>query len=185
MDIRIGIQKASDMVIEEIKKMSIECKNNKQITEVATISSNGDQEIGKLISTLFEKVGSKGAITVEEGRTINHEIDIVEGLKFDRGYMSPYFVTNQKTNIVELENPMILLSSQKVTNIQHVLKFLEQAISEGKPIVIIAEDVENEPLSTLILNKLKGSIKVCCVKAPAFGDNRKNLMQDIAILLGA
>lgn len=185
MDLRRGINKAVEVVVEELKKMSTSITTNEQLEHVATISANNDKEIGKLIANLFERVGKTGAITVEEGKTLNHEIEFVEGLKFDRGVMSPYFATNSKTGSCEFENPLILIANTKVTSIQNVYKFLEHASQSQKPLIIIAEDVESEPLATLILNKLKGVLKVCCVKTPGFGNNRKNQLDDIAILTKA
>ncbi len=151
---------------------------------MATISANNDHELGSLIADLFDRVGPNGAITVEEGRTMKHEIEFVEGLKFDRGFMSPYFANNSKNTVCEMENPLVLLANTKVSTLQQIYKYLEYASQQSKSLLIIAEDIESEPLATLILNKLKGSLRVCCVKAPAFGDNRKNQLNDMAILLG-
>ena len=182
MDLRRGINQAVEIVVAELRKMSKTIKTKEQIQSVATISANNDKEIGKLIADLFERVGETGAITVEEGKTLSHEVEFVEGLKFDRGLMSPYFATNQKTGICELDNPLILLANTKVSSVQSIYKFLEYATQQQRPLLIVAEDVESEPLATLILNKLKGVLKVCCVKTPAFGNNRKNQLEDIAIL---
>lgn len=184
MDLRRGINIAIDKVVEELKAMSTPVKGKEEIADVASISANNDREIGKLISELFEKVGRGGGITVEEGRTLQHEIDYVEGLKFDRGFQSPYFATNPKNNSCDMENPLILISNHKVTNLQHILKFLEVAHQHKRPLLIISEEVETEPLTTLILNRLQGNLRVCCVKAPGFGDGRKSQMQDIAIVTG-
>lgn len=184
MDLRRGINLAIDKVVQRLKEMSTPVKGKEDIADVASISANNDKELGKLIAELFEKVGSTGGITVEEGKTLNHEIEFVEGLKFDRGYQSPYFATNPKNNTCELENPMILISNHKVTNIQSVLKFLEVAVQHNRPLLIISEEVESEPLTSLILNRLKGNLRICCVKAPGFGDGRKSQMQDIAIITG-
>jgi len=162
--------------------MSTPVKGKKEIANVATISANNDPEIGNLIAEIFEKTGPKGAITVEEGKTLHHEIEFVEGLKFDRGFQSPYFATHPKTNTCEFDNPFILMVNQKVSNIQHVLKYLEHAMQSQRPLVIISEEVESELLTTLILNRVKSGLKVVCVKAPAFGDNRANQMQDMAVL---
>jgi chaperonin GroEL len=174
MDLRRGINQAVDHVVEELRKMSSEVEGVEQIANVATISANNDHELGKLISELFDKVGASGAITVEEGRTMKHEIEFVEGLKFDRGYQSPYFVTETKNNTCVLDNPLILLANSKVGSVQQILKFLEFAMQNQRPLLIISEEVESEPLTTLILNRLKGNLRICCVKSPAFGDNRKN-----------
>lgn len=152
---------------------------------MATISANNDSELGNLIAEIFERTGANGAISVEEGKTLNHEIEFVEGLKFDRGFQSPYFVNNLKNNTVEFENPLILVANQKINNLQNVLKYLEHSVQSQRPLLIISEEVENEALTTLILNRVKGGLKVACVKAPAFGDNRSNQMQDISILTGA
>lgn len=184
IDLKRGIDKAVEIVVGELKKMSKSISQKHQIAHVATISANGDKNIGNLIATLFERVGSQGAITVEEGKTLTHEIEQVEGLKFDRGYMSPYFATNAKNSLCELENPLILLADAKVSSVQSIYKFLEFAVQKNRPVLIIAEDIDSEPLATLILNKLKGMIRVCCVKAPAFGANRKSQMNDIATLTG-
>ena len=185
MDLRRGINLAIDHVVENLKTMSKPVGGKESIANVATISANNDKEIGGLIAELFDKVGNTGAITVEEGKTLTHEIEFVEGLKFDRGYQSPYFATNTKNQSCELENPLILLANHKVNNVQAVLKFLEFAMQANKPLLIISEEVESEPLTTLILNRLKGNLRICCVKSPAFGDNRKNQMQDLAVLLNA
>lgn len=184
MDLRRGINQAVEVVVAELKRMSKSINDKSQVANVATISANGDKEIGGLIASLFERVGPTGAITVEEGKTLHHEIEFVEGLKFDRGYMSPYFATNPKNNTCELDNPLILLANTKVSSVQSIYKYLEFAVAQNKPLLIVAEDVDSEPLATLILNKLKGALRVCCVKAPAFGNNRKNQMTDIAILTG-
>lgn len=184
IDIKRGIDKAVEIVVSELKRMSKNISQHEQITNVATISANGDKNIGGLIATLFDKVGPHGAITVEEGKTLAHEIEQVEGLKFDRGYMSPYFATNAKSSTCELDSPLILLLDAKVSSVQSIYKYLEFAVQKNKPILIIAEDIDSEPLATLILNKLKGMIRVCCVKAPAFGANRKSQMNDIAVLTG-
>lgn len=182
MDLRRGINLAVEHVVSELKSMSSEVEGTEQIANVASISANNDRELGKLIAELFEKVGPSGAISVEEGRTLKHEIEFVEGLKFDRGYQSPYFVTENKTNTCVLENPLILLANQKVTTVQQILKFLEHSMQSQRPLLIISEEVDSEPLTTLILNRLKGNLRICCVKSPAFGDNRKNQMEDIAVL---
>ena len=184
MDLRRGINLAIDKVVQELKAMSTPVKGKSEIADVASISANNDREIGTLISELFEKVGNSGGITVEEGRTLQHEIEFVEGLKFDRGYQSPYFATNPKSNSCEMENPLILISNHKVGNLQSVIKFLEAAVQHNRPLLIISEEVETEPLTALILNRLKGNLRVCCVKAPGFGDGRKSQMQDIAIITG-
>jgi len=185
MDLRRGINHAVDHVVKNLKESSKVVNGKDQIANVATISANNDAELGNLIAELFEKVGNTGAITVEEGKTLHHEIEFVEGMKFDRGYQSPYFATNTKNQVCELENPMILLANHKVNNLQAILKHLEFSMQQNRPLLIISEEVESEPLTALILNRLKGNLRICCVKSPAFGDNRKNQMQDIAILTNA
>lgn len=185
MDLRRGINIAVEHVVSELKKMSTPVLTKDQICNVATISANNDKELGGLISEIFHRTGKTGAITVEEGKTLNHEIEFVEGLKFDRGFQSPYFITNPKNNTAEFENPLILIANQKISNLQSILKFLEHAHQAQRPLLIISEEVESEALTTLIINKLKGGLRICCVKAPAFGDNRSNQMQDLAILTNA
>lgn len=184
MDLRRGINLAVDAVVAELKKMSKIITGKTQIHNVATISANNEAEIGQLIADLFEKVGSTGAITVEEGKTLTHEIEVVEGLKFDRGFMSPYFITNTKNNTCEMENPLILIANCKVSTIQSIYKYLEQAATQGRSLLIITEDVDSEPLAALILNRLKGNLRVCCVKAPSFGNNRTHQLSDISVLTG-
>lgn len=184
MDLKRGIDRAVELIVAELKKMSKSVSNKAQIASVATISANNDKYIGGLIADLFEKVGPQGAITVEEGKTLTHEIEVVEGLKFDRGYMSPYFSNDPKMQIAEFENPLILLADTKLSTIQQIYKFIEHAHEKKRPIILIADDVESELLATLVLNKIKGHLRVCCVKAPAFGNNRKNQLGDIAALVG-
>lgn len=184
MDLRRGINLAVEKVVEQLKNMSTPVKGKQEIADVAAISANNDKELGNLIAELFAKVGNSGGITVEEGKTLHHEYEFVEGLKFDRGFQSPYFATNTKNNTCELDNPLILISNHKVSNIQSILKFLEAAVQNNKPLLIISEEVETEPLTSLILNRLKGNLRICCVKAPGFGDGRKSQMQDIAIITG-
>ena len=184
MDLRRGINLAVDTVVTELKKMSKTVEGKQQIANVATISANNDRELGSLIADLFNKVGSTGAITVEEGKTMSHEIEVVEGLKFDRGFTSPYFANVTKNNTCELENPLVLLANCKISSMQSIYKYLQHALESQRSMVIIAEDFESEVLAALILNKLKGHLKICCVKAPAFGDNRKNQMNDMATLIG-
>jgi len=184
MDLRRGINLAVDAVVADLKKRSKQIKTKEAIASVATISANGDAEIGNLIAELMHKVGENGTITVQDGKTLHHEIEFVEGLRFDRGYISPYFVTNPKNQKCELENPYILLCDKKLTNIQSILHILEHVARQNRPLLLIVEDVESEALATLVLNKLRGGLKVCAVKPPAFGDNRKAMMNDIAILTG-
>ena len=184
MDLRRGINHAVELVVDELRTMSKKVEGKQQIANVATISTNNDPELGGLIADLFNSVGTTGAITVEEGKTLFHEIEVVEGLKIERGYTSPYFANVAKNNTCELEKPLILLANCKITSMQSIYKFLQAAFDQGRPLTIIAEDFESEVLAALILNKLKGQLKVCCIKAPAFGDNRKNQMNDIAALTG-
>ena len=176
MDLRKGILMAVDSVVAELKKMSVPIKGKEQIANVATISANGDSKIGEIISGIFEKLGPNGTITVADGKTLNTEVEYVEGLRWDRGYISPYFVTDAKTQKVEFENAMILLVDKKISTIQSILPILEHCSQASKPLLIVAEDVESEALATLVINKLRGGLKVAAVKSPGFGDNRKNTM---------
>lgn len=184
MDLRRGIQQAVDTVLDSLKEQSKEIKGRDDIANVATISANGDKEIGGMIADIFDKIGADGSVTVQDGKTLKTEVEYVEGLRFDRGYISPYFVTDAKKQEVVFENPFLLLVDSKVTTIQQVLQHLEHAAQTKRPIVIIAEDVESEALATLVVNKLRGGLRVVAVKAPGFGDNRKNTMVDIAISTG-
>ncbi|HQT42947.1 MAG TPA: chaperonin GroEL, partial [Halothiobacillus sp.] len=184
MDLKRGIDKAVIAAVEELKKISKPCADNKAIAQVATISANSDESIGKIISDAMAKVGKDGVITVEEGSGFENELDVVEGMQFDRGYLSPYFVNNQKTMSVELEDPYILLHDKKISNIRELLPALEGAAKAGKPLLIVAEDIEGEALATLVINVMRGIVKVAAVKAPGFGDRRKAMLQDIAILTG-
>lgn len=185
MDIRKGIQLAVDAVIEKLKEMSIPVKGKQEIENVATISANGDKTVGSLIASIYEKSGKDATITVTDGKTLKTEVEMVEGVKFDRGYVSPYFVTDPKSGKVELDNPKILLVEKKISSIQSILHLLEHCVQSNSPILIVAEDIDTEPLATLIVNKLKGGLRVCAVKAPSFGDNRKATLEDIAISCGA
>lgn len=186
MDLKRGIDAASDVVLKEIKKVSKNISSSEEIAQVATISSNGDVDIGKKISKAFEKVGKDGVITVEEANKSDvFEVDVVEGMNFDRGYISPYFVTNSEKMICELENSYVLVFEKKISNLQQMLKLLEEIVQSSKPLLIIAEDIEGEALATLVVNKLRGGLKVAAVKAPGFGDRRKSMLEDISILTGA
>merc|ERR1711907_555286 len=186
MDLKRGIEAASERVLNEIKKASKDISSSEEISQVATISANGDADIGKKIARAFEKVGKDGVITVEEANKSDaFEVDVVEGMNFDRGYISPYFVTNSEKMTCELEDPYILVFEKKISNLQQMLKLLEDAVQSSKPLLIIAEDIEGEALATLIVNKLRGGLKVAAVKAPGFGDRRKSMLEDIAILTGA
>jgi len=185
MDLKRGIDKAVEATVEQLKGLSKPCSDNKEIAQVGTISANSDESIGNIIAEAMEKVGKEGVITVEEGKSLHNELDVVEGMQFDRGYLSPYFINNQQSQNVELEDPYILLHDKKVSNIRDLLPVLEAVAKAGKPLLLIAEDVEGEALATLVVNSIRGIIKVCAVKAPGFGDRRKAMLQDIAILSGA
>lgn len=184
MDLRRGVQLAVNAVADHLSSISTPVSGKDAIQNVATISANNDKHIGELIATIFDKIGREGTITVQDGKTLDVEVEYVEGIKFDRGYISPYFVTDTKNQKVELENPLMLLVDKKVSTIQSVLKYLEHASQQQRPILIIAEDVESEALATLVINKLRGGLRVCAVKSPGFGDNRKATMQDIAVSTG-
>ena len=185
MDLKRGIDKAVKSAIVELKALSVPCADSKAIAQVGTISANSDAEIGKIIAEAMERVGQEGVITVEEGQSLETELDVVEGMQFDRGYLSPYFITNQENGTVELDNPFILLVDKKISNIRELLPTLEAVSKSGKPLLIIAEDLEGEALATLVVNNMRGIVKVSAVKAPGFGDRRKAMLQDIAILTGA
>ena len=185
MDLKRGIDKAVTAAVEELKKLSTPCKDSKAIGQVGTISANADAAIGNIIADAMEKVGKEGVITVEEGSGLENELDVVEGMQFDRGYLSPYFVTNQQNMSAELEDPYVLVHDKKISAIRDLLPVLEAVAKAGRPLLIIAEDVEGEALATLVVNSLRGIVKVAAVKAPGFGDRRKAMLQDIAILSGA
>ena len=184
MDLKRGIDKAVESATEELKKLSKPCKDQKAIAQVGTISANSDQSIGKTIADAMENVGKEGVITVEEGSGLQNELDVVEGMQFDRGYLSPYFINNQNNQTAEFDNPYILLYEKKVSNVREMLPLLEGIAKAGRPLIIVAEDVEGEALATLVVNTIRGIVKVCAVKAPGFGDRRKAMLQDIAILTG-
>ncbi|WP_105421655.1 MULTISPECIES: chaperonin GroEL [Neorhizobium] len=184
MDLKRGIDLAVDAVVKELKANARKISNNSEIAQVGTISANGDAEIGRYLAEAMEKVGNEGVITVEEAKTAETELEVVEGMQFDRGYLSPYFVTNQDKMRVELEDPYILIHEKKLSNLQSMLPVLEAVVQSGKPLLIIAEDVEGEALATLVVNKLRGGLKIAAVKAPGFGDRRKAMLEDIAILTG-
>ena len=184
MDLKRGIDKAVQTAVEELKKLSKECSDHKEIAQVGTVSANSDSSIGDIIAEAMEKVGKEGVITVEEGSALENELDIVEGMQFDRGYLSPYFVNKQDTMSAELENPYILIHDKKISNIRDLLPVLEAVAKSSRPLMIIAEDIEGEALATLVVNNIRGIVKVCAVKAPGFGDRRKAMLQDIAILTG-
>lgn len=184
LDLRRGIQLAVNKVVSTLEEISRPINSKEEISQVGTISANSDKEVGDLISDAMERVGKEGVITVQDGKTIENFLEVVEGMKFDRGFISPYFITNAKTQVCELENPYLLLVEKKVSNLQQLVPLLESIIKSQSSLMIIAEDVESEALATLIVNKLRAGIKVCAAKAPGFGDNRKATMQDIAILTG-
>jgi len=184
MDLKRGIDKAVIAVVENLKKQSKNIKGSQEITQVATISSNNDHEIGKMIATAMEKVGKDGVITVEEAKGTETEVKTVEGMQFDRGYLSPYFVTNTEKMEADLDNPYILIYDKKISSMKELLPILEASVQTGKPLLIIAEEIEGEALATLVVNKIRGALRVAAVKAPGFGDRRKAMLEDIAILTG-
>ena len=184
MDLKRGIDKAVSAAIEELKKISKPCTTTKEIAQVGSISANSDESIGKRIAEAMEKVGKEGVITVEDGKSLEDELEVVEGMQFDRGYLSPYFINQPEKQTVVLETPYILLFDKKVSNIRDLLPVLEQVAKSGKPLMIVAEDVEGEALATLVVNNIRGILKTCAVKAPGFGDRRKSMLEDIAILTG-
>ena len=184
MDLKRGIDKAVIATIEELKKISRPCTTSKEIAQVGSISANSDENIGKIIADAMDKVGKEGVITVEDGKSLENELDVVEGMQFDRGYLSPYFINNPDRQIAILEDPFVLLHDKKVSNIRDLLPVLEQVAKAGKPLLIVAEDVDGEALATLVVNNLRGILKTCAVKAPGFGDRRKAMLEDIAILTG-
>ena len=184
MDLKRGIDKATQAIVAELQALSKPCEDDKAIAQVGSISANSDTEIGNIISEAMQKVGKEGVITVEEGSGLANELEVVEGMQFDRGYLSPYFINNQQSQNVELENPLILLFDKKISNIRDLLPVLEGVAKASRPLLIIAEDVEGEALATLVVNNIRGIVKVAAVKAPGFGDRRKAMLQDIAILTG-
>src|SRR6478752_4743941 len=184
MDLKRGIDKAVVAVVEELKKISKPCTTSKEIAQVGAISANADESIGKTIAEAMDKVGKEGVITVEDGKGLENELDLVEGMQFDRGYISPYFINNPDKQIAVLEDPFILLHDKKISNIRDLLPLLEQVAKAGRPLLIVAEDVDGEALATLVVNNIRGILKTVAVKAPGFGDRRKAMLEDIAILTG-
>ena len=184
MDLKRGVDKAVIALVKEIGKMSVPCKDSKAIAQVGTISANDDPEVGKIIAEAMEKVGKEGVITFEDGSGLENELEVVEGMQFDRGYLSAYFINNQETMGADLENPLILIVDKKISNIRDMLGLLESVAKAGRPLLVIAEDVEGEALATLVVNNMRGIVKVAAVKAPGFGDRRKAMLEDIAILTG-
>ena len=185
MDLQRGMHKASDAILDSLKKQATPCSDNKAIAQVASISANSDESIGNIIAEAMDKVGQEGVITVEDGSGLKNELDVVEGMQFDRGYLSPYFINNQQHMSVDMESPHILLVDKKVSNIRELLPLLEAVAKSGRALLIIAEDVEGEALATLVVNNMRGIVKVAAVKAPGFGDRRKAMLEDIATLTGA
>ena len=184
MDLKRGIDKTVNAAVVELEKMSSPCNDDKAIAQVGTISANADESVGKIIAEAMQKVGKEGVITVEDGRGFDNELDVVEGMQFDRGYLSPYFVNDQQAMTADLDNPFVLLFDKKISNIRELLPILETVSKSSRPLLIIAEDVEGEALATLIVNNMRGTVKVCAVKAPGFGDRRKAMLEDIATLTG-
>src|SRR3954447_4875838 len=182
MDLKRGIDKAATAAVEELRKLSIPCKDPKAISQVATISANADADVGKIIAEAMGKVGKEGVITIEEGSGLENQLDVVEGMQFDRGYLSPYFINNQQSQQVELDDPFILIHDKKISNVRELLPVLEAVAKAAKPLLIVAEEVEGEALATLVVNTIRGIVKVCAVKAPGFGDRRKAMLEDMAIL---
>lgn len=182
MDLKRGIDKAVITAVDQLKKLSVPCKDDKAIAQVGTISANSDEAIGRIIADAMGKVGKEGVITVEEGSGLENELDVVEGMQFDRGYLSPYFITNQQNMSAELDNPYLLITDKKISSIRDLLPVLEAVAKSGRPLLILAEDVEGEALATLVVNHMRGIVRVCAVKAPGFGDRRKEMLQDIAVL---
>src|SRR5689334_23848689 len=184
MDLKRGIDRAVAAAIEELRKASKPTTTSKEIAQVGSISANSDESIGKIIADAMDKVGKEGVITVEDGKSLQNELDVVEGMQFDRGYLSPYFINNPEKQVAVLDNPFVLLHDKKVSNIRDLLPVLEQVAKAGRPLLIIAEDVEGEALATLVVNNIRGILKTVAVKAPGFGDRRKAMLEDIAILTG-
>ena len=184
MDLKRGVEKAVDAIVAELKKRSKKVKSNDEIGQVGTISANGDKEVGDMIAKAMAKVGNEGVITVEEAKGLDTELDVVEGMQFDRGYISPYFITNPDKMVAELNDCLVLIHEKKLTSLQPMLPVLEAVVQSGRPLLIIAEEIEGEALATLVVNKLRGGLKVCAVKAPGFGDRRKAMLEDIAVVTG-
>src|SRR3954454_12239378 len=184
MDLKRGIDKAVAVVVSELEKNTKKISASAEVAQVGSVSANGDPEVGEMIARAMEKVGNEGVITVEEAKSVETELDVVEGMQFDRGYVSPYFITNAEKMIAELDQPYILIHEKKLSGLQPILPLLESVVQSGRPLLIIAEDVEGEALATLVVNKLRGGLKVAAVKAPGFGDRRKAMLEDIAILTG-
>ncbi|HRP98658.1 MAG TPA: chaperonin GroEL, partial [Rhodocyclaceae bacterium] len=182
MDLKRGIDKAVVAIVDQLKALSKPCSTSKEIAQVGSISANSDADIGKIIADAMDKVGKEGVITVEDGKSLQNELDVVEGMQFDRGYLSPYFINNPDKQVAILENPYVLLFDKKISNIRDLLPVLEQVAKASRPLLIVAEDVEGEALATLVVNNIRGILKTCAVKAPGFGDRRKAMLEDIAVL---
>lgn len=183
-DLKRGIDKAVAALVDELKNIAKPCDTSKEIAQVGSISANSDEQVGAIIAEAMEKVGKEGVITVEDGKSLENELDVVEGMQFDRGYLSPYFINDAEKQIAGLDNPFVLLFDKKISNIRDLLPVLEQVAKASRPLLIIAEDVEGEALATLVVNNIRGILKTVAVKAPGFGDRRKAMLQDIAILTG-
>src|SRR5512147_939946 len=184
MDLKRGIDKAVETIVADLKKQSKPCSTSKEIAKVGSISANSDEQVGKIIADAMDKVGKEGVITVEDGKSLQNELDVVEGMQFDRGYLSPYFINNPEKQIAVLDDPYILLHDKKISSIRELLPLLEQVAKSGKPLLIIAEEVEGEALATLVVNNIRGILKTVAVKAPGFGDRRKAMLEDMAVLTG-
>ena len=184
MDLKRGIDKAVKAAVEQLAEISKPCSDHQEIAQVGTVSANADESVGGIIAEAMEKVGKEGVITVEEGKSLDNELDVVEGMQFDRGYLSPYFINDQDAMQTDMDNPLILIHDKKISNIRDMLPVLEATAKAGRPLLVIAEDIEGEALATLVVNNMRGIVKVCAVKAPGFGDRRKAMLQDIAILTG-
>merc|ERR1719353_2831773 len=185
MDLKRGAQIAVDKILDVLSDISRPISSKEEVAQVGTISANGDREVGDLLAEAMERVGKEGVITVQDGKTLNNELDVVEGMRFDRGYISPYFITDNKTQVFDVEDALVLLVEKKVSSIQSIVPLLETVVKAQRPLLVVAEDVESEALATLVVNKLRAGIKVCAVKAPGFGDNRRETLQDLAALTGA
>jgi len=184
IDMKRGMDLAVEQIVAKLKSMAVECKNKKSIAQVGTVASNGDTEIGEILSTAMEQVGKDGVITVEEGKTLKTDFQVVEGMQFDRGYLSPYFVTDPTSMECVLEDAYVLIHEKKISSIKDLVPVLEKVVNSGKPLLIVAEEVEGEALATLVINKLRGTFKISAVKAPGYGDRRKAMLQDLAIMVG-
>ena len=184
MDLKRGIDKAVKAAVDQLAEISKPCSDHQEIAQVGTVSANADDSVGGIIAEAMEKVGKEGVITVEEGKSLENELEVVEGMQFDRGYLSPYFINDQDAMQTEMDNPLILIHDKKISNIREMLPVLEATAKAGRPLLVIAEDIEGEALATLVVNNIRGIVKVCAVKAPGFGDRRKAMLQDLAILTG-